>query len=94
MHKGYSVTVSRGGEIILTIERGMLSGQADLSKEDAAAIRDAGEHLIAFAGPEVTECFICGGIEKCSDDCALKEENAARDNKRWREWYFGWPVSI
>ena len=51
MREGYSVTVSKFGEPILTIEREMLSG-AELSAEDEQAIRDAGEHLLAFVGPE------------------------------------------
>lgn len=52
MRKGYSVTVSKWGEPILTIEREMLSGKAELSAEDEAAIRDAGEHLLSFIGSE------------------------------------------
>ncbi len=50
MREGYAVQVLYHGEPILTIERTMLSGKADLSDEDKAAIDDAGEHLIAFAG--------------------------------------------
>jgi hypothetical protein len=50
MRAGYSVTVSKNGEVILTIEREMLSG-AELSREDEEAIREAAEHLLAFVGP-------------------------------------------
>ncbi len=50
MRDGYAVQVLHLGEPILTIERAMLSGKADLSDEDKAAIDEAGEHLIAFAG--------------------------------------------
>lgn len=50
MRKGYAVQVLHLGEPILTIESAMLSGKAELSDEDKAAIDDAGEHLIAFAG--------------------------------------------
>jgi hypothetical protein len=53
MRKGYSVTVSKHGEPILTIEREMLGGKAELSAEDEEAIRDAGEHLLSFIGPDV-----------------------------------------
>jgi hypothetical protein len=50
MREGYAVQVLHLGEPILTIERTMLSGKAELSDEDKAAIDEAGEHLIAFAG--------------------------------------------
>lgn len=50
MRKGYTVQVLHLGEPILTIESTMLCGKAELSDEDKAAIDDAGEHLIAFAG--------------------------------------------
>lgn len=49
MKEGYSVTVSKWGEPILTIEPNCLSG-ADLSDEDSRAIWAAGEHLKSFAG--------------------------------------------
>lgn len=60
MREGYSVTVSKHGEPILTIESAMLSG-AELSAEDEQAIRDAGQHLLSFIGPELVECPRCGG---------------------------------
>lgn len=50
MREGYAVQVLHLGEPILTIERAMLSGKAEMSDEDKAAIDEAGEHLIAFAG--------------------------------------------
>jgi len=50
MREGYSVQVRYLDEPILTIERTMLAGKANLSDEDKLAIDDAGEHLIAFAG--------------------------------------------
>ena len=49
MKEGYSVTVSKWGEPILTIEPHCLSG-AELSDDDSRAIWDAGEHLKSFAG--------------------------------------------
>ena len=77
MREGYSVTVSKNGEPILTIDRTMLSGLGDLSKEDTDAIRDAGEHLIGFAGPETQVCFACGSTGECAQDCRLGEIEAA-----------------
>jgi len=49
MRQGYGVIVTYLGEPILTIDS-MLSGKAELTADDLAAIDDAGEHLIAFAG--------------------------------------------
>lgn len=49
MKEGYSVTVFKCGEPILTVEPNCLSG-ADLSGDDSRAIWDAGEHLKSFAG--------------------------------------------
>jgi hypothetical protein len=72
MRAGYSVTVSKDGEAILTIEREMVAGKSDLTPEDEAAIRDAGEHLMAFAGPEHRGCFVCGGIDQCKATCELQ----------------------
>lgn len=74
MREGYSVTVSKNGEPILTIDRTMLSGIATFSDDERAAIRDAGEHLLSFIGPEKTACFVCGGIDECWDNCALKSD--------------------
>ena len=71
MREGYSVTVSKNGEAILTIERTMLSGQGEFSPEDAAAIRDAGEHLLSFIGTETTVCFACGWMDGHGQDCPL-----------------------
>lgn len=71
MHEGYSVTVSKHGEPILTIERSMLSGQGEFSEQDAAAIRDAAEHLLAFIGPEKFHCFACGAAAGHARDCPL-----------------------
>lgn len=50
MRDGYAVQVLYLGEPILTIDRTMLSGKAELTDDDKAAIDEAGEHLIAFAG--------------------------------------------
>lgn len=60
MRDGYSVTVSKWGEPILTIEPNMLSG-AEHSPEDIDAIRDAGQHLCGFVGPSaaIPTCVIC-----------------------------------
>jgi hypothetical protein len=77
MRKGYSVTVSKDGESILTIGRSMVSGRATLSDDEAAAIRDAGHSLLSFIGPEKTACFVCGGIDECWDNCALKSDDSA-----------------
>lgn len=71
MREGYSVTVSKWGEPIITIERSMLSGAPEFSTEDAAAIRDAAEHLLAFIGPEKFHCFACGGESGHRDDCPI-----------------------
>lgn len=71
MREGYGVIVTKLGEPILTIERSMLSGQAELSDEDVRAIRDAGEHLIGFAGHGTYHCFVCGSEEGHRNDCAL-----------------------
>jgi hypothetical protein len=57
MREGYSVTVSKFGEPLLTIERTMLSGRATLSAEEQQAIREAAEHLLAFVGPERDDAF-------------------------------------
>ena len=73
MRDGYSVTVSKNGVAILTIERSMVSGDAEISKDDAAAIRDAGEHLLSFIGPETSVCFACGWTEGHAQDCSLGE---------------------
>lgn len=50
MKPGYSVTVSKNGEAILTIEREMLSGKSEISDEEHDAIREAAEHLLSFIG--------------------------------------------
>lgn len=69
MREGYSVTVSRWGEPILTMERAMLSGQPAFSPEDEEAIRDAGDHLKSFIGEGSQRCFLCGGVHQCRSDC-------------------------
>lgn len=71
MRQGYSVTVFKDGEPLVTIERTMLSGQDPLSPEDVAAIRDCGEHLCAFAGPEHSRCFACGDVDGHAPDCPI-----------------------
>ena len=45
----WSVTVSRGGEPIVTIEPEMLSGR-EISEQDEKAIREAALNLLAFIG--------------------------------------------
>ena len=45
----WSVTVSRNGENIVTLEPNCLAGR-ELSSEDEAAIRTAASHLLAFIG--------------------------------------------
>lgn len=45
----WSVTVSRNGEPVVTIELNMLAGR-DLSPEDEVAVRTAAHHLLAFLG--------------------------------------------
>lgn len=50
MREGYGVVVTYLGDPIITIEPSMLSGKAELTADELAAIDDAGEHLIAFAG--------------------------------------------
>lgn len=51
MRDGYAVVIEHMGEEILRIDQSMLSGKADLTDADIEAIRDAGEHLVSFAGP-------------------------------------------
>lgn len=80
MRDGYSVTVYRNSCQLVTIESAMLSG-CDLTPDDVAAIRTAGEHLLAFAGPERTACFICGGMEACAADCELIDMRPAKPNE-------------
>lgn len=76
MREGYGVIVTHLGEPILTIEPSMLSGKAELTAEDTAAIRDAGEHLVAFAGPERVTCFACGGEDGKHFDCPIFQPGA------------------
>lgn len=76
MKKGYSVTVSKWGEPIVTIDHEMLSGKGELSEEELEAIRDAGDHLKSFAGPTDFRCFVCGGNSTCADDCPLHDLDA------------------
>ncbi len=45
----WSVTVSRNGEEIVTIESNSLSGR-EIGPEDGAAIRTAARHLLSFIG--------------------------------------------
>lgn len=71
MRQSYSVTVLKNGEPLVTIERTILSGLDPLSPEDLAAIRDCGEHLLAFAGPEHHTCFACGHVGACKPDCPI-----------------------
>lgn len=71
MRAGYAVTVFKDGEAILTIEREMLAGKSELSPDDEDAIRDAGEHLRSFVGPEI--CSVCGARRKCDDTCASRD---------------------
>jgi len=47
--KHWSVTVTRHGVPILTIETAILSGR-ELSPDDQEAIRTAARHLLAFIG--------------------------------------------
>ena len=75
MRDGYSVTVTRDGEAILTIGPD-LAGLSEFSPEDEQAIRDAGEHLLAFIGREGPhECFACGGIGACKAGCPVASVN-------------------
>ncbi len=55
----------------MTIEREMLSGQSEFSSEDEGAIRDAGEHLLAFIGPE--PCSVCGTRRTCDGACTTSD---------------------
>lgn len=72
MREGYSVTVSKWGEPILTIEHEALSGAPEFSPEDEEAIRSAAEHLKCFIGDGPKHCFACGGVDAHRDDCSLK----------------------
>lgn len=75
MREGYGVIVTKLGEPILTIERSMLSGQAELSDDDVRAIRDAGEHLIGFAGHGTFHCFACGSNDGHEPTCPLTDNS-------------------
>ena len=46
----WSVTVTRDGESLVTIDSMMLSGKANLSEEELETIRQAARHLLGFAG--------------------------------------------
>lgn len=71
MRSGYSVTVTKNGEAIVTIGPD-LSGVDCLSDEDADAIREAGESLIAFIGPPGPHaCFACGNVGGHEAECPL-----------------------
>jgi hypothetical protein len=49
----WSVTVSINGEPVLTIEPHMLAGIPDIDKYTYTdQVREAGQHLVSFAGPE------------------------------------------
>lgn len=46
----WSVTVTRNGEPLVTIETDCLSGKPEFSEEDEETIRDAARHLLSFIG--------------------------------------------
>lgn len=71
MRAGYAVVIEHLGEEILRIDPSILAGKAELTDDDIKAIRDAGEHLIAFAGPERVNCFACGGEDGKHFDCPI-----------------------
>ena len=50
MENHFAVTVHCNFERILNIESNSLSGKANLSDAELECIRDAGKHLLAFAG--------------------------------------------
>ncbi len=86
MKEGYSVTVSKWGEPILTIEPNCLSGD-DLSDDDSRAIWDAGEHLKSFAGDPDGPAAIVDDDERHDRDQArieaLEAENARLRRAIW-----------
>ena len=47
----WSVSVSRNGDNLVTIESNMLAGQPEFSDEEARVIRECAAHLLAFIGP-------------------------------------------
>ena len=57
----WSVTVTRNGENLVTIESNCLSGKPEFTETEAQVIRDAAEHLKAFIGPprETGACPFC-----------------------------------
>lgn len=81
MRHGYSVMVCKWGEPILTIEEECVSG-CELSDEDEEAVRIASKHLSSFIGDGQHQCFVCGGIGECSNDCALNEPITAVEPTR------------
>jgi len=69
--------VERNGVNLVTIESRFLSGRPEFSREDERVIREAGEHLLAFIGPEACEhnkkghCCTCasGSVNSESGGC-------------------------
>lgn len=72
----WAVNVSVNGDSVVSIEvgenDGCLSGKEHLSETELDCIRQAGQHLLSFARPEETQCFACGGVEACEDNCPLQ----------------------
>jgi hypothetical protein len=54
MMEYFSVTVSRNGERLVTIETTVLSGR-ELSDEDEDCIRNAARHLLGFVGNKIND---------------------------------------
>ena len=68
----WSVTVSRNGEELVTIESNCLSGKSDLTDEDGDVIRAAAEHLHSFIGPKrLDHCPICGQKDDGGQRCVM-----------------------
>jgi len=59
MSRHWSVTVTRNGENLVTIESNCLSGKSEFTDAEAETIRDAARHLKAFIGepkPIICSC--------------------------------------
>ena len=62
MNDHWSVTVTRNGEDLITIESNSLCGKAELTPEDEEVIRAAGMHLLAFVGEPRSEVASMDGM--------------------------------
>ena len=62
MNDHWSVTVTRNGEDLITIESNSLCGKAELTEEDEDTILNAAQHLLAFVGEPRSEVASMDGM--------------------------------